>query len=280
MNIVHKLESLIEKQNIDGVCYGTNIRKLKLLEVKKHFTIESDTHIMGLINCTIFGPFKYGLIITADGITWINQSAKNVKENLDWQTLANIKNDIKLVGSKIFFGNFGHLDMMESRRCSSIDAFKLFHNLLDFLSYDDKKEIINNKYSNTIYQLDLTSNKELYNNLMPKLIAIFIIADGIIAEDQVDLASELIMHEELIDDKEQAFKLIKKTMDEMLECINKSFFIFNLKINSLINELSTIKSSIHKERLLIIIEGMAKNTNGFGEMETLDVLDSIKSKLL
>ncbi|MEA3554269.1 MAG: hypothetical protein U9R39_07715 [Campylobacterota bacterium] len=83
MNIANKLESLIENQNIDGVCYGGNIRDLKLKEVKKHFTLESNDDVMGLINCTLFGPFKYGLVITAQGLTWINQSAKNIKENLD-----------------------------------------------------------------------------------------------------------------------------------------------------------------------------------------------------
>ena len=83
MNIIQKLESVIENQNIDGVYYGNNIRNLKLLEARKHFTLESNTHIIGLINCTVLGPFKYGLVITINGLTWINQSARNIKEHLN-----------------------------------------------------------------------------------------------------------------------------------------------------------------------------------------------------
>ncbi|MEA3554268.1 MAG: hypothetical protein U9R39_07710, partial [Campylobacterota bacterium] len=181
--------------------------------------------------------------------------------------MINIKNEIKVDGSKIFFGNLGYLDMMESRICTAKNAFKLFHKLLEFLSLNNKRE--NHTIPDTVNQLVTISDKKIYSNIMPKLVALFIIADGIIAEDQVDLATELIMHEELIDEKEEAFLLIKRTMDDMLTYIDKSFFVFQLKMNSLINEVSNINNKLHKDRLIIIIEGMSKNTKGFGEMETV-----------
>ena len=130
--------------------------------------------------------------------------------------------------------------MKESRFCSSNSAFKLFHKLLDFMSHNSQKA---SGQPDTIL-----NNNEQYTNLMPKLVAIFIIADGIIAEDQIDLASDLIINDELIEDKEKAFKLIKNTMDEMLNYISKSYCIFTLKINSLINELAMITNVILKER--------------------------------
>ncbi len=272
MSITYKVKSIIKDNNTSGICYGNKIRNLKLKEAIKHFALDLNTNILALIDCTVLGPFKYGLIITEAGLIWINQSRKNIKEYLDWITLINIKNNIKIEGKKILFGDYGHLDMTESRHCNINDAFKLFHNI--------SNEIINTTNNSEIANQLSNSNKNVYINIVPKLIAIFIIADGIIQENQIELADNLIMNDELIEDKEKAFMQIKETMNEMLSYINKSYAVFTLKINSLVNQLFIIDCSIIKERLLIIVKGMAKNTSGHDEEETLNILESIKNKLL
>ncbi|MEA3498492.1 MAG: hypothetical protein U9R16_05470 [Campylobacterota bacterium] len=143
MNITNRLESLIEEQNIDGVCVGDGIRTLKLNEVKEHFPIDPDTNVIGVINCSVWGPLKYGLIITEDGLIWRNQSSQGLRDNLSWSELLGIKNYISVDNSILNFGNYGYLDMQNSNKCTTTDAFNLMHTLSDFITNYQKTWNIN-----------------------------------------------------------------------------------------------------------------------------------------
>lgn len=268
MNISAKLNNLLRDKNISGICYGETLRNLKVNEVKKHFPISLNTNVIGLINCSVIGPFKYGIVITDSGLVWKNNS-HYMNNNLNWQDLSEIKKDIKLDNFTISFSNYGEFDMKNSTRCLPSDALSLFHDL---------SELSNNNF-NKEDDKTLFDNK-LYCNLIAKMLALFIVADGIIKVEQIELAEDIINNEHLIENKEESFYLIKETIDEILELQNKSHTLYQLKINSLINEVLKINNQSHKDRLMIILEGMSKNTVGFGEMDSSNLLDLIKSKLI
>jgi hypothetical protein len=277
--MISKLETLLNSQSMNGVCSGPTLRNLRVNEARKHFPIESSSKIIGLINCTVMGPFKYGLVICENVMMWKNQSIENLKNRLNWLDLVEIKNEIKLNDSIISFGNFGSLDMKESKKCDVHNAFDLVYEIINLMK-DYYKNGDKNSDLSVVPEDDTVSEQQLYSNLISKLIALFIISNGIIKEEQVELAQDIIYHEDLIENKEAAFELVKATMEEMLLYMNKSYTVFQLKMNSMINEITNIKNVFHKERVMIILQGMSENTEGFGKIDTLEVLELIKDKLI
>ena len=96
----------------------------------------------------------------------------------------------------------------------------------------------------------------LYEEVVAELIAACVTSDGKIEESEIELATALIESDEFIGDKLVTLNLLKEKIDKFLADRNKSKAVFNLSMTSVIHKVKKIQDELHKERILVILDGM------------------------
>lgn len=125
----------------------------------------------------------------------------------------------------------------------------------------------------------ISSNNNIYQVLLPELIALCIAADGQIEESEIEIATAMIENDDFIEDKEMALKSLSNNIENLIAKREKSNAIFKMKSATIISKIPRVEKPEEKERLNIVIEGMLSSVSEPGLAETKNITDSIKNKV-
>ena len=147
----------------------------------------------------------------------------------------------------------------QSCHCGSGKRYKNCHGL--------KKEIAKAK------------NDRLYVDVVTELMAACITADAVIEESEIDLATLLIESDDLIFDKKIALENLKINIDDFHKEREKSKAVFKLKMTSVIHKVKEIGSSLKKERILVILDGLLDSIRDGNRKESEEFVEKVRQIL-
>ncbi len=92
---IDKLQKIISTCNSEGMYRGNYIPENKLSNAIKHFSFDTTDTPLALIDTTVFGSAKLGMIIGHKGIYFKNDwNVESVRNFLSWQEIA--ESDFKI----------------------------------------------------------------------------------------------------------------------------------------------------------------------------------------
>jgi hypothetical protein len=282
--IEQQLLAIINTYNSDGYYKYGNIPSKKLESAIQHYPVDPSDTPLALVDATIMGSAKTGMVIGLKGIYWGNDwKVKTEKNFLSWEELANKGNKVST--------SFYDLQLMPGCEFGMSGASMkkdLLANLLNQIIalYKDiqqslySQEVSSNTDNVTPQHIALIEQStNLYAELIPELIALCIVADGDVEDSEIELATAIIESDELILDKHIALESLSNSIEKLLADRQKSSAIFKLKSTTIISKVVKITNTLEKERLSIILDGMLDSVNQDDTSDTVSIVNAIKSKI-
>jgi hypothetical protein len=120
----------------------------------------------------------------------------------------------------------------------------------------------------------------LYCELLPELLALCIVADGLIEKGEIQLATEIITHDTILEDKEKALNELATHVGSLIMQKSTAQSVFKLKSMDVFSKISKITNENEKERIKIIVEGMVEVANEELISHTKEVTDAILKRVV
>ena len=251
----------------------------KLETATARYHIDENDTILSLIDATVFGSAKVGMAIGLKGIYFKSDRGTPERKNFfSWE---------ELKGKKIKKGSWLCVEIAPGTEFNlsgagiSVNTFiDLLNNIIQVVSETNYSQpfVSETNYSQSVVSETLSESE--YQNIIPTLIALSIVADGIIDDSELDTAFIIIENDELIQDKSKAFKELNFQVNDLLQKKENSHVLFRLKIAELISKVSEIYNSNEKEKILIILDGMYESASEEGKEATDLIRTKIQDKLL
>lgn len=264
-----------------------NIPPNKLQNAIQHFPVDLEDTALALLDTTSFGSAKTGLVIGLKGIYFNNDWATRTDKNfISWDELAYGRS--KIGKGKMFCVLIApncELSLAGShmKRDLLINLLNQIVELYRSLSSEHPMEnshVAKATQPQNIANLPSSSNDDIYQQIVPELMAVCIAADGEVEDSEIEMASNLIDGDELITDKTAALEALQTSLELLVSDKARSSAIFKLKVNTISSKVTKIDKSESKERLEIILEAMMESVSENTNEETSEVVNSIKKKLI
>ena len=144
---------------------------------------------------------------------------------------------------------------------------------------DDKAKKFNGQNSEGVKSGAKTKEVEdygIYVDVVTELIAACITSDGEIEESEIELAMSFIESDDLINNKKKSLDKLKFHIDDFHKERKKSKAVFKLKMTSVTHKAKELVSDLHKERVLVILDGMLDSISSGDRKESEEFVDKIK----
>ncbi len=267
-----------------------NIPPQKLETAIQNYPVALDETPLALIDTTILGSAKTGMVIGLKGLYWKNSWATHSDRNfISWDELAGD-------GFSIYKTRYG---VQLARGCefsmsgSSFNndaCLNLLNNVIDLYrelrqSGDMQADTESAQGTNELVDqganlnLPQPENYALYAQVVPEVIAFCIAADGDVEDSEVETASAIIEHDDFIENKAEALEILSSTIDMLISAREKSQAVFKLKLTTLGSKVANIKAAVQKEKVGVILDGMLDTTDIKGQSDTAQVVSYIKEKI-
>ena len=238
----------------------------KLQTAIDQYPIDTEDTILALIDGTVFRSAKLGMAIGLNGIYFKNDWTTTTRKNFfSWE---------ELKGLTIQKGSW---------HCVEIAPGSEFNLSGAGISVNVLIELLNNiieLYSESDSSVISMVSENIYEEVLPRLIALSIVADGSIEESEIDTAFIIIENDELIKDKAEAFKKLNFEVNDLLLKRNDSEFLFKLKATEIASSVSKIVREEEKEKISLILDGMYESASEEGKQATGLIRSKIQEKLL
>ena len=247
-----------------------SIPPAKLAIALQHYPVDPSDTPLALVDATLFGSAKNGMVIGEKGIYWHNdRSVYTARNFLSWEELAGSPNPISKTTFEIEmmpgcrFGMSG-CRMSKGTLISLLDRIIDLHQRTPDQDMQPEQEkrlepnnsgVSSNVHSSGVDIDSLTS----YVDVVPKLLAVFLAADDKTDDSQVELAEAIIESDDLILDKQSSLESLLQNLDKLAADKKKSKTIFRLRCNTIFAKVATVKSKLQKARLSVIVEGMSES---------------------
>ena len=117
--------------------------------------------------------------------------------------------------------------------------------------------------------------QNLYSELLPELLALCIVADGLVERGEIQLATDIIVNDLILEDKEKALSALSTHVGSLMMQKSNKQSVFKLKSMDIFSKISKITDQNEKARINIIVEGMIEVANKELLSETKEVTDGI-----
>ncbi len=288
--IDNELIAIIDAYNSDDYYKHGNIPAKKLQAAVQNYPVDPMDTPLALIDTTVFGSAKTGMVIGLKGVYFKNDwTTKTEKNFLSWSELSNSQS---IIGngsmSCILLAPGCEINMSGSsmKRELLINLLNQIIDLYRSLS-TNQTEVDRQAYSSSpaVDNVALIANKEssdsrgYYSSLLPELLALCVSADGKVEDEEIEFATAIIEEDDIIEDKHSALELLSSSIDTLIAAKMNLNAIFKLKSTTIISKVQKISDDLHKERLLIVLEGILDAISDEGKSETQNVVEAIKKKL-
>jgi hypothetical protein len=283
MKVIDELVKLAEGYLGDDYYVHGEIPPKKLEASTKYHGVDPRDTVIVLLDATITGSADNGMSITLKGVYWKNAwHTKTRKNHYTWEELKDFFDSIYVKsGSLIFEQGVLFSTPANYSNDSLVNVIKTFARF--FIETTQGANVlpdINNAAPSRKETALIENNApEIYEILVPEVIALCISADGEIEDSEIELATDIIESDELIGDKQLAMESLSSNIEKFISGKSKSSAIFKLKYKTTISKVSKITDEQQKERLSIILEGMLESVGDNGTSETKSIIDEINAKL-
>lgn len=279
--IENDLLNIINTYSGDGYYKYGNIPANKLKNAMQSYPVDPSDTPLALIDSTVFGSAKTGMVIGFKGVYFKNDWTTRVDKNfIDWEELSRSNSVISngamgcvmlISGCEINLSGSG---VKRSLLINLLNQILNLYRRMDEYTYQN--EVIVNDSSHQASDLVMIENdapkkNHTYQFILPELIALCIAADGNVNDSEVELATCIIENDDLIIDKHEAFESLMMYIDKYVSDRNKSSAVFKMKIAGFAAKLSEITDSLQKENLFIVLDG-------FVEIASTDEINYLISK--
>lgn len=283
------LLAIINTYNSNGYYKYGNLPANKLQNAMQNYPVDPSDTPLALIDSTVFGSAKTGMVIGLKGVYFKNDwTTKTDKNFISWEELSRSH-------SAISNGAMSCIMLMpgcEINMSGSSMKKDLLINLLNqlvSLYKDISYSVAQEKDITPIMQPQTTSvmmienstplSNEAYQSILPEIIALCIVADGNIEDQEVELATSIIDSDDLIVDKHHALESLLSYIERFISDKDKSSAVFKLKVNTVASKLSKITDPFQKENISIILDGMMESISFDENNESQKLINTLKSKL-
>jgi len=275
MNMKNKILEILNSFGREEIHILGDIPDNKLQTAIELYPVDENDTILSLIDGTVFRSAKVGMAIGLKGIYFKN----------DWttQTRKNFFSWDELKGKKIKKGSWYCVEIAPGSEFNVSGAGISVNVLIDLLNsiielFSENSSSQSTFSENSSSEFIVSENE--YQNVIPSLIALSIVADGIIDDSELDTAFIIIENDKLIQDKSKAFKELNFQVNDLLQKKEDSQVLFRLKTTELIAKVSNIHDNYEKENLLIILDGMYESASEEGKQATGLIRTKIQEKIL
>lgn len=238
----------------------------KLQTAVKNYPIDADDTILSLIDGTVLGSAKVGMAIGLKGIYFRNDWTTDTRKNFfSWQ---------ELKGTRVEKGAWFCISIAPGSEFNVSGAGISRNTLINLLN-----ELIENYSEKYVSTMSIVL-KSTYEKMIPRLIALSIVADGIVDDSEIDTAFSIIENDEIVKNKAEAFKLLNFEVNDLLSKREKSEVLFKLKMAEIVTSASEILGENEKEKVLIILDGMYESASREGKKATGLIRNKIQEKFL
>lgn len=287
--IQDQLLAIINSYNSDDYYKYGRIPSKKLESAVQHYPVDPDDTPLALIDSTVFGSAKTGMVVGLKGIYWKNSwTVKTDRNFLSWEELAESNaeisqtaHDIQLIPGCAFgmSGSSMKKDLVVNLLNQIITLYQKIIQPGEMYKKDGQAGNNSNQDIHLLSSSQSRSSADLYAELVPEIMALCMAADGEVEDSEVEIATAIIDHDEFIKDKPSALSSLLSNIENMISDKQKSNAIFKLKATTVISKISKITDDLQKERLDIILDGMRDSVGAKGVSETISMIDAIKGKL-
>ena len=269
--------------------YGS-IPPEKIKTAIQYYPVDLDDTPLALIDSTVFGSAKCGLVIGLKGLYWRNDwTTKSDRSFLSWGELAEKSDDMYTTRHGVQLTSGCEFNLSGSSMNKNV-LVNLLSNIIDLykkISQPGKQSLEKENTQDTQKSIDYdrsplrvsSDNAAFYTELVPEIIAFCIAADGEIEDSEIELAAAIIEHDELIENKQAALESLSSNIENLISGKQRGQAIFKLKLTAIGSKITNINNDIQKEKLHVILEGMLDIVNDKGSSETASVINYIKNKI-
>lgn len=252
------LVKILNSVNSDGYYVGSMIPPNKLQNAIQTYPIDLNEDVLALVDTTVMGSAKTGLAIGLKGIYFRNDwTTKTSKNFLSWQELVESKSPIGDGSMGCIFLVIGCELSMSGSSMKKIVLINLLNQIINQIKFNET-----NSVSNVVGQdnnnIQVIEDNDMYQNTLLQLLAIFVVADGVVDDKQVELATEIVSHDELISNVDDSLLKLAEHIERLLKLSVGSATIFKLKIMPIMNALAGL-STLEKDQVKIILDGISDN---------------------
>ena len=287
--IQDQLLAIINSYNSRDYYKHGNIPSKKLETAVQYYPVDPEDTPLALIDSTVFGSAKTGMIIGLKGIYWKNDwTNKSDRNYLSWDELADSSAAISRTAYDIHlmpgceFGMSGSSmkkDLLVNLLNQIVDLYKNITQSGKLRTQDNHTILNSDKEVTLLTSGSSHGSYEIYAEIVPEIMALCMVADGKVEDSEVELATTIIENDELIQDKQSALESLLSNIDKMISDKQKSNAIFKLKSTTILSKIYKIEGDLAKERLDIILDGLRDSVSDEGISETTPVIQSIREKL-
>lgn len=267
-----------------------NIPPQKLETAIQNYPVALDETPLALIDTTILGSARAGMVIGLKGIYWRNDwTTRSDRSFISWDELAGgdfsiyktrhgvqLARDCEFGMSGSSFKNDACLNLLNN----IIDLYRELQQSGDMQAdagaAQEANELVGQDAN---LNLPPPENYALYAQVVPEVIAFCIAADGDVEDSEVETASAIIEHDDFIENKAEALEILSSTIDTLISAREKSQAVFKLKLTTLGSKVANIKAAVQKEKVAVILDGMLDTTDIKGQSDTAQVVSYIKEKI-
>lgn len=283
------LLAIINTYNSNGYYKYGNLPANKLQNAMQSYPVDPSDTPLALIDSTVFGSAKTGMVIGLKGVYFKNDwTTKTDKNFISWEELSRSHSAISngamscimlIPGCEI---NMSGSSMKKDLLINLLNQLVALYKNISYAvtRENDVSPLIQPQTSNVMMiENSIPSSNEAYQSILPEVIALCIVADGNIEDQEVELATSIIENDDLIVDKHNALESLLLYIEKFISDKDKSSAVFKLKANTVASKLSKITDSLQKENISIILDGMMECISCDENNESQKLINTLKSKL-
>lgn len=288
--IQERLLGIVNTYNSDGYYKYGNIPPKKLQSAMQYYPVDPSDVPLALIDTTVLGSAKTGMVIGLKGVYLKNDwTTKTDRNFIPWDVLSSGHSNVGSGAMNCVLvypgcelnmsGSSMKKDLLINLLNQLISLYKELANSHNVATEVRENVSANTSEITTVSLLPSVVDNNAYQEIIPEIIALCMSADGSIEDSEVELATSLIENDEFIIDKHKALESMSTTMDKLVAEKLKSNAIFKLKATTIISKVSKLTDEDHKDRLVVILEGMLESVGSDGSSETRQIVEAISKKI-
>lgn len=267
-----------------------NIPLDKLQTAINRYPVDLEDTPVALIDTTVFGSAKNGMVIGLKGAYWKNDRMNETGRNfISWEELADsdkpvyrTKYGIRLLpGCEFSMSGSGmDKDILANLINRIVELYKKVRAFQADQTQPEGSVSLDGLPEKDISLLEPPSNaSNIYPEIAVEMIALCVAADGKVDDSEVELVTALIEADDFIEDKQAALASLLSGLESSASDRQKSSAVTRLKATAIAAKAAKLDQD-SKERLVVMLEGILDSISREDNTETAGVVNIIKKKIL
>ena len=266
-----------------------NIPPDKLQTAIHRYPVDLEDKPVALIDSTVFGSAKTGMVIGLKGLYWKNDRLSETNRNfLSWEELADsdkpvyrTRYDVHLLPGCEFnmSGSGMDKDVLVNLINRIVESFRKIRGFQDEQAHPEGEVSTDRAPERKPSLPALPANaSKMYSEIAVEVIAFCVAADGKVEDSEIELVTALIEADDFIEDEQAALESLLSGLESSVSDWQKSPAVTRLKATAIAAKAAKLDQD-SRERLVVVLEGILDSVDREDEGATASVVNLIKKKI-